>query len=88
MKARANGIILFTAAILALGSAPAYAAGAQDEAPAFEDRFSTMAWDEIVAEAEGQSVFFYMWGGSEAINRYVTEYLGDRLEKSTELPWR
>lgn len=81
MKLRAVRLLLFTAAILLSASLPGYSAGAGEESPAFEDRLSTMSWDEIVAEAEGQSVFFYMWGGSEAINRYVAEYLGDRLQE-------
>lgn len=47
----------------------------------FEERFRDMSWDEIVAEAEGQSVYFYMWGGSDLINKFVTEYMGGRLKE-------
>ena len=35
-------------------------------------------WDAILAEAEGQTVNFHMWSGSDAINAYVDDYVGDK----------
>ncbi len=29
------------------------------------------AWDDVVAEAEGQTVRFWMWGGDEALNEHI-----------------
>ncbi len=60
---------------------PLEAAGESEGTPPFEERVGAMSWEGIAAEAEGQSLFFYMWGGSEAINRYVTGYLGRRLRE-------
>ena len=37
-------------------------------------------WDAVVAAAEGQTVFFNAWGGSEAINDYI-EWASGRLEE-------
>ncbi|MFZ5710540.1 MAG: ABC transporter substrate-binding protein [Pseudomonadota bacterium] len=36
-------------------------------------------WDEIVAEARGSEVNWFMWGGADNINRYVTGYIGTIL---------
>ena len=35
-------------------------------------------WDEIVAEAQGQTVNWFMWGGSDRINTYVSDWVGDK----------
>ena len=44
----------------------------------FTEQFRSADWDAITAAASGQSVFWYMWGGSDAINIYVTDYLAAR----------
>jgi len=36
------------------------------------------SWEEIVAEAEGQTVYWNAWGGDETINAYIA-WAGDRL---------
>ncbi|MFY9237487.1 MAG: ABC transporter substrate-binding protein, partial [Roseovarius sp.] len=36
-------------------------------------------WDDVVAQADGGTVNFYMWGGSDRLNGWVDEYLGDAL---------
>jgi putative spermidine/putrescine transport system substrate-binding protein len=36
------------------------------------------AWDDVLKAADGQTVNFYMWSGSDAINAYVDDYLGGR----------
>ncbi len=56
-----------------------FATGQQDTTPPFEDRFQDLQWEEIVAEASGGEVFWYMWGGSETINTYVQQYIAGRL---------
>ncbi len=40
-----------------------------------------MGWNEIVQEADGQTVYFYMWGGSDITNNWVTRSLADRLRE-------
>jgi len=39
-----------------------------------------MTWDEIVAAADGQEVSWWMWGGSEAINRWVNGWFAEQLK--------
>ena len=66
----------------ALLTAPAVAGGnaeSEPDAMPFADRFAELSWDEIVEEARGDAVFWYMWGGSEAINTFVQTYVADRL---------
>jgi putative spermidine/putrescine transport system substrate-binding protein len=59
--------------------------GAADEEPHFEDRFPRMSWDQIVDEARGSELFWYMWGGSDSINRFVQGYVADRLREEYEI---
>jgi putative spermidine/putrescine transport system substrate-binding protein len=40
-----------------------------------------MSWDDIVAEAEGQTLYWYMWGGSDMVNSFVMGYVADRLRE-------
>lgn len=69
-------------ALLLLGGAGAVsAAGSGEEEAPFAERYQEMSWEEIVAEAQGQELFFYMWGGSDSINQYVQGYLGARLRE-------
>ncbi len=44
------------------------------------EKLSSMSWDQIVAEARGSEVNWFLWGGSDNINRYVTEYIGGILK--------
>ena len=37
-------------------------------------------WEDIVAEARGQTVDWFMWGGSPAVNAYVNGYLADQMK--------
>lgn len=50
------------------------------EAKTVENDWPDVSWEEVLAEAEGQTVNWYYWGGSDNINRYVEEYLGGRLQ--------
>ena len=38
--------------------------------------YDSQTWADIVAEANGQEVNFYMWGGSDLINSWVIEDVG------------
>ena len=39
------------------------------------------SWEEIVRAAEGQTVDWYMWGGSPAVNRYVNGYVAEQVKE-------
>ncbi len=58
------------AALLALPAAADTADG---------DALLGMTWDEIVGEARGGEVNWFMWGGAENINRYVSDHIGGIL---------
>jgi putative spermidine/putrescine transport system substrate-binding protein len=36
------------------------------------------AWEDILAEAEGQTVNWHMWSGSDQVNAYVDGYVADK----------
>jgi putative spermidine/putrescine transport system substrate-binding protein len=55
-----------------LQTAPAGAAAP----PGYEGQ----SWTDIVAEARGQTVNFYMWGGSDLINSWVTGYVAQSVQ--------
>lgn len=38
-------------------------------------------WDEVVAAAKGSSVNWFMWGGADNINQYVSEWVGGEIKK-------
>jgi putative spermidine/putrescine transport system substrate-binding protein len=60
-------------------SAPAMA-----DTPANEN-FSVDDWDSVLAAARGQTVNWYMWGGSESINRFVDTFYGDALKERYDI---
>lgn len=43
--------------------------------------FVSMKWSEVQREARGQTVNWFMWGGSESINRFVDQTYGTELKK-------
>ncbi len=60
--------ILFT---LLTGCAPA--------APASQS-YDLNDWDSVLSAARGQTVNWYMWGGSDSINAYVDKFYGETLQ--------
>ena len=38
------------------------------------------SWDQIVETAKGGEVNWFLWGGADHINQYVTEYVGGVLK--------
>ncbi len=74
------GIIVVAVIALLLAILAIVNMGSQERDPDnFSENFRDLEWSEIEELAVGQTVFWYMWGGSEAINTYVTDYLGARL---------
>jgi putative spermidine/putrescine transport system substrate-binding protein len=43
--------------------------------------YEGQAWADILAEAQGQTVNFYMWGGSDLINSWVTGYVATAVAR-------
>ena len=70
---------LLAAGSLAAGSLVLPAASARADT-ADGEALKAMAWDEITAMAEGGEVNFFLWGGSDDINRYVSDYIGGILD--------
>jgi putative spermidine/putrescine transport system substrate-binding protein len=44
-----------------------------------------MTWDQIEAEAKGGEVNWFMWGGSDTINAYVSDYVAGRLKQDYDI---
>jgi putative spermidine/putrescine transport system substrate-binding protein len=65
-------------------AAPAALAEAAESAPegaAPPPGYDDQTWADILAEAAGQSVDFYMWGGSDLINTWVTEEVAATVDQ-------
>jgi putative spermidine/putrescine transport system substrate-binding protein len=43
--------------------------------------YEGQTWADILVEARGQTVNFYMWGGSDVINGWVTGYVAQTLKE-------
>ncbi len=54
-------------------------------APLDGDALKSAPWSEVVAAAKGQVVDFFLWGGDDRINAYVSKWLGDRLKKDYDI---
>jgi len=72
---------IFPVVILFFCTTVLYSAGQKEGEIPFEDRYTTMSWSEIEAEADGQDLYFYMWGGADHINNWVSGYLKDSLNE-------
>lgn len=64
-------ILSLLAAVLLAGRA---AAGSLSD-----DALRTVPWSDVVADARGGTVNFFLWGGDDRINRFVSGWLADRL---------
>ena len=49
------------------------------------EALNNMSWDEVVELARGGEVNWFLWGGSDNINQYVTEYIGGRLAEEYDI---
>ncbi len=47
--------------------------------------FENGKWADIVSSGRGQTVNFYMWGGSDTINTWVTGYAATRLKQRYDI---
>ncbi|MCF8466169.1 MAG: ABC transporter substrate-binding protein [Sneathiella sp.] len=62
--------VFFAAVFIALSPALANA-----------DNLGLKNWSEVVAEAKGGTVNWFMWGGADNINQYVSDWVGGELKK-------
>lgn len=46
-----------------------------------EGNFDPANWDSVLAAAKGQTVNWYLWGGSDSINAYVDNFYGKALKE-------
>jgi ABC-type uncharacterized transport system, periplasmic component len=46
-----------------------------------DTEFGEMNWGDVIAEARGQTVNFYMWGGSSEINDFIDNQVADEAAK-------
>jgi putative spermidine/putrescine transport system substrate-binding protein len=53
--------------------------------PAGDEALKTMPWDQIVQEARGGTVNWFMWGGADTINTYVSDYVGGVLKRDYDI---
>ena len=63
-------------AVLGLGGAAACGSSGAADKPAVE----AGNWSAVLAEAKGQTVNWYMYGGDDTLNTFVTGYLTDKLK--------
>jgi len=63
-------LLLFALFLSLAGTALAQDMGMMDAPPGFD------SWDDVVAAADGATVNWYMWGGSDSINNFVDTTYG------------
>ncbi len=49
------------------------------------DEFDPENWDSVVETARGQTVNWYLWGGSDSINAYVDNFYGQALKERYDI---
>ncbi len=55
----------------------------QSEAPSGE--FDINDWDSVLEAARGQTVNWYVWGGSDSINAYIDNFYGTALKERYDI---
>ena len=68
-----------------LASAMALAPLATAADTADGDALNAMSWDQVVDLAKGGEVNWFLWGGSDNINQYVTEFIGGILKDEYDI---
>ncbi len=80
--ARLTALLALAALSLAACSArPAAPGAAPEPTAAAAQPLHIEDWGSVVAAARGQTVSWYIWGGSESINRFVDEFYGRALQE-------
>lgn len=63
-----------------LGAVAATALFVSGAAAQDSDQVLAQSWDDILAAADGGTVNWFMWGGSDTINSYVSEWVGGQVK--------
>ena len=58
---------------------------AANDAPAVPGEFDVNNWDSVLAAAKGQTVNWYIWGGSDSINAFVDNFYGKALKERYDI---
>ncbi|MCU0492879.1 MAG: ABC transporter substrate-binding protein [Chloroflexaceae bacterium] len=69
----------------ATNTTPAAPAATSAAAAATTDDPARLPWNEIEAAARGGTVNFFMWGGDENINRYITQFVAGQLKEQYDI---
>jgi putative spermidine/putrescine transport system substrate-binding protein len=65
--------------------APTATTTSVDQAASNGGDFDLADWDSVIAAARGQTVNWYMWGGSESINNFVDTFYGQALAERYDI---
>ncbi|RYI17244.1 MAG: ABC transporter substrate-binding protein [Acetobacteraceae bacterium] len=49
------------------------------------EALKAMTWDQVVEQARGGTVNWFMWGGADNINSYVSDYVAQRLKADYDI---
>lgn len=89
MRLRPSLLILIAAFLAACaGTPPQPTAPTTVPAPTHETTSSDPAlddWDSVIAAARGQTVNWYIWGGSDSINAFVDGFYGKALKERYDI---
>ena len=55
------------------------------DAPTVPGEFDINNWDSVLAAAKGQTVNWYIWGGSDSINAFVDNFYGVALKERYDI---
>ncbi|SFT13293.1 ABC transporter substrate-binding protein [Paenibacillus sp. BC26] len=81
MKNTRNALIIFLLIIICLITAACSGKQPIEQDTAAGNQLLSSSWDQVLAEAKGQTVNWYMWGGSDAINEFVDRKYGRVLKE-------
>lgn len=74
-------IVFFVVVFSLLLAACVPSAPVATEAPTIGGEFDINNWDNMLATAKGQTVNWYIWGGSDSINAFVDNFYGKALKE-------
>lgn len=80
--------LLLVITLLLAACAPNAAPPVQPSAttvPAVEGTFDINNWDSVLTAARGQTVNWYIWGGSDSINSFVDNFYGKALKERYDI---
>lgn len=77
--------IIFLVTILALLLAACLSPSGGGSPAQSSSEFDINDWDSVLAAAKGQTVNWYMWGGSDSINAYVDNFYGTALKERYDI---